>query len=198
MTLFQKIQSFDYYVSSKVNGEWHNNFFDVFFLLMREAAVWLPLYIFLLLFMVINFKRQGWLWSMYLGVTVIISNYISSNLIKDNIMRLRPCQDPALFGKVRIVAGYCPSSSSFTSSHAANHFTVAMFIYLTLRHVAGKWVAWFFLWAAIICYAQIYVGVHFFTDVISGALAGIIIGYIAAKIFNSKAGLRSSNYLQRV
>ena len=197
MTLYQRILELDYYVSSKVNGEWHTGFFDVAFLLVREAAIWLPLYVFLLVFIVMNFKKQGWIWGGYLGMTVIISNYISSNLIKDNIMRLRPCQDPALFGKIRALANYCPSSSSFTSSHATNHFTVAMFIYLTLRNVAGKMVAWFFLWAAVISYAQVYVGVHFFTDVICGAIAGIIIGYIAALIFNSKVGLGNANYLRK-
>lgn len=198
MTLFHQIQNFDYFISSKVNGEWHNDFFDVVFLLMREAAVWLPVYIFLLLFMVTNFRKPGWFWSLSLGITVIISNFISSNLIKDNIIRLRPCQDPELFGKIRILANYCPSSSSFVSSHATNHFALAMFIYLTLRKIAGKWVSWFFLWAALISYAQVYVGVHFFTDVISGAIAGIIIGYIAAMIFNSKTGLKPSIYLQSV
>ncbi|GAC1388846.1 MAG: hypothetical protein NVSMB45_18710 [Ginsengibacter sp.] len=197
MTFYQRIQEFDYYVSSKVNGEWHTDFFDVVFLLMREAAVWLPLYVFLLVFIVMNFKKQGWIWGGFLGVTVVISNYISSNLIKDNIMRLRPCQDPALYGKIRALANYCPSSSSFTSSHATNHFTIAMFIYLTLRNIAGKWVAGFFLWAALISCAQVYVGVHFFTDVTGGAIAGIIIGYIAALIFNMKIGLGTTNYLQK-
>ena len=46
-----------------------------------------------------------------------------------------------------------------------------------------------FVWAFAICYAQVYVGVHFPLDVICGAIVGVIIGYIPAKIFNTKIGL---------
>lgn len=46
-----------------------------------------------------------------------------------------------------------------------------------------------FLWAFAISYAQVYVGVHFPFDVFCGAIAGLILGYIPAKIFNNKIGL---------
>lgn len=189
MSLTDTVKQFDYDLFSKINGSWHNSFFDTFFLLIREAALWIPFYIFLLLFITINFKRKGWWWAASLGLTVIISNYISSNLIKDHVLRLRPCHDPALFNKMRVLANYCPSSSSFTSSHATNHFAISIFIFLTFKNISGKWTVLIFLWAALISYAQVYVGVHFPTDVIAGAIAGTIIGYIAAKTFNKKVGL---------
>ena len=183
------VNNFDYSLFSKINGQWHVPFFDKVFLLFREAAFWIPLYFFLLLFITINFKKKGYWWTLYLTIAVIISNFVSSNLIKENIFRYRPCQDPFLIGKVRVLANYCPSSSSFTSSHATNHFAIAMFLFLTLKEVVGKWIGLIFIWSALICYAQVYVGVHFPTDVLAGAIGGTIIGYIAARIFNSKIGL---------
>ena len=48
---------------------------------------------------------------------------------------------------------------------------------------------WWFVWAATICYAQVYVGIHFPLDVTCGAIIGLILGYIIAKIFNQKIGL---------
>jgi undecaprenyl-diphosphatase len=88
---------------------------------------------------------------------------------------------------------YCPVSSSFTSSHAANHFAAAMFIFTTFRKtISPKW-AFLFLWAFAISYAQVYVGVHFPFDIFCGAIAGVILGYIPATIFNKKIGLEKPN-----
>jgi undecaprenyl-diphosphatase len=86
--------------------------------------------------------------------------------------------------------GYRPQSSSFTSSHAANHFGMAIFLYLTLKNDFGKWPLLFFLWAFSISFAQVYVGVHYPLDVTCGALIGILIGYLCGKSFNRNYGLQ--------
>jgi len=64
-----------------------------------------------------------------------------------------------------------------------------MFIFTTFKKsVSAKW-AFLFLWAAMISYAQVYVGVHFPFDIFCGAIVGVILGYIPASIFNKKFGL---------
>ena len=119
----------------------------------------------------------------------MMSDYVSSTLIKENFFRLRPCHDPVLSGNIRFLVAYCPQSSSFTSSHAVNHFAAAMFIFTTFKKsVSSKW-AFLFLWAAAISYAQVYVGVHFPFDILCGAVLGVILGYIPGAIFNNKVGL---------
>lgn len=75
-------------------------------------------------------------------------------------------------------------SSSFISSHATTHFGIAMFIYATLRDFAPYWMPLFFAWAAIIAYAQVYVGVHFPIDIFCGALVGCLIGFLISRLFN--------------
>ena len=183
------IKQFDYRLFEKMNGQWHNAFFDVFFPFIRESTVWWPFYFFLLLFATINFKTRGWLWVLFLIANVMLSDFVSSTLIKDNFFRLRPCHDPYLAGNIRVLVSYCPVSSSFTSSHAVNHFAAAMFIFTTFRKaVSQKW-ALLFLWAFAISYAQVYVGVHFPFDIFCGAIVGLITGYIPATIFNNKIGL---------
>ncbi|MEP6467754.1 MAG: phosphatase PAP2 family protein, partial [Parafilimonas sp.] len=47
----------------------------------------------------------------------------------------------------------------------------------------------FFFWAATISYGQVYVGVHYPTDVIGGAIIGSIVGYCVALVYNKKIGL---------
>jgi len=88
-----------------------------------------------------------------------------------------------------MLAEYCGQNGSFTSSHAANHFGMAVFLFLTLRSIIGKWSGLIFIWAAMICYAQVYIGVHFPFDVAGGALLGFIIGSLTASVFNKRFGL---------
>jgi undecaprenyl-diphosphatase len=186
------IKQFDYRLFARMNGQWHNSFFDVFFPFIREPTVWVPFYFFLVVFITINFKARGWFWVLFFLLNVMLSDYVSSTLIKDNFIRLRPCHDPFLVGHIRFLVSYCPESSSFTSSHAANHFAAAMFIFTTFRKaLSPNWGFLLFLWAFAISYAQVYVGVHFPFDIFAGAIVGVILGYIPAKIFNSKIGLET-------
>jgi membrane-associated phospholipid phosphatase len=189
----EAIKQLDYNLFYKVNGLWHNSFFDVFFPFIREPTVWVPFYFFLILFATLNFKVKGWIWVIFFLANAGLSDYVSSHLIKENFFRLRPCRDPALFDHIRFLVSYCPVSSSFTSSHAVNHFAAAMFIFTTFRKRLSPIWALVFIWAGAISYAQVYVGVHFPFDVFCGMIAGLILGYIPATIFNRKFGLELPN-----
>ena len=186
----QSLFEWDRAILRQINAVWHNPFFDWLMPFLRNADMWTPLYFFMLLFGVINYKKTGWWWILLGAVTVMLSDFVSSDLIKQNIHRLRPCNDPALAGWLRLIPGISfPQSSSFTSSHAANHFAMAMFFYLTLKNDIGKWAILFFVWAAAICYAQMYVGVHYPVDIICGGIIGVLIGYGTGSLFNKKWGL---------
>ena len=188
----EAIKQLDYNLFYKMNGLWHNSFFDVFFPFIREPTLWVPFYFFLIVFATLNFKVKGWIWVIFFLANAGLSDYVSSHLIKENFFRLRPCRDPVLFDHIRFLVSYCPVSSSFTSSHAVNHFAAAMFIFTTFKKaVSPKW-AFVFVWSFCIAYAQVYVGVHFPFDVFCGSIIGLIIGYIPAKIFNTKIGLQQN------
>jgi undecaprenyl-diphosphatase len=185
----QKILQGDYWLFSHINQRWTAPFLDNLLLFMREAEFWVPFYLFLLVFITMNFGRKGWLWSFYLIMAAIISDLISSHLIKDRLVyRLRPCGNPFWADSIRFLANYCPVSSSFTSSHASNHFAMAVFIYRTLRPVS-RWWSLVLVWAFLICYAQVYVGVHYPLDVISGGVLGSLIGWLVSFVFRQQAGM---------
>ncbi|MBS1497363.1 MAG: phosphatase PAP2 family protein [Bacteroidetes bacterium] len=173
-----------------LNGKWHNSFFDWLMPFVRNSMTWIPLYLFLLLFVAVNYKKDRWWWLAIAAATAIISDAISSDIIKENIWRTRPCSDPTLGDTVRFLLNYRPQSSSFTSSHAFNHFSMASYFYYTLKGKMGKWALLFFAWAGIISYAQVYVGVHFPIDVICGGLIGFVLGYLSAKSFNKNYELQ--------
>jgi membrane-associated phospholipid phosphatase len=185
----EQVFVYDKQLFRAINYDWSNSFFDWLMPWLRNSNVWIPLYFFLLIFTVINYKKTGWWWVIFAICTVILTDFVSSKIIKENIIRLRPCNDPAIADWVKVLVGYRPQSSSFTSSHATNHFGIAMFLYLTLKPYWGKWPLLFFVWAFSICFAQVYVGVHYPLDVTCGALIGILIGYLSGRSFNKYYGL---------
>ena len=183
------VKNMDYRLFAKMNGQWHNSFLDTVLPFIREPTLWVPLYFFLVIFALMNFKLKGWYWVLFFLINVTLSDYVSSTLIKGHLFRLRPCHDPLLLDHIRFLVSYCPVSSSFTSSHAANHFAAAMFIFTTFKKQVSPWWALLFLWAFAISYAQVYVGVHFPVDIFCGGIVGVILGYIPAKVFNRISGL---------
>jgi undecaprenyl-diphosphatase len=184
---FSKILQGDYRLFSRVNQDWTSPFLDTVFLFIREAEFWIPFYLFLLLFSILNFEKKGWIWSLYLGMTVIVSDLLSSRLIDDHVFRLRPCANPLVAESIRFLAGDCPDSSGFISSLACNHFAMAFFIFRTLRHTSRWW--WLlFPWAFFISYAQVYVGTHFPLDLFWGGLLGSLIGWQTSRLFRFHAG----------
>jgi len=189
MYIPEGIKNLDYFLFSKLNGQWHNSFLDAAIPFIRESYFWIPFYFFLILFTTINFKIKGWYWVLFFIINAMLSDFVSSDIIKGAFFRIRPCHDPSLADTVRFLVSYCPVSSSFTSSHAVNHFAAAMFIFTTFKKPVSRYWGYIFLWAFFISYAQVYVGVHFPLDVFCGAIVGLILGYITAKIFNSRIGL---------
>ena len=77
---------------------------------------------------------------------------------------------------------------SFVSNHAANHFGIATFFFLTAKPLLKRWAYSGFAWAGLIAYAQVYVGIHYPLDVIGGALLGLLFGMFTGTLFNKRYG----------
>ena len=189
--MLSTLQNWDRWLFTKINHDWTNTFLDNVFPLWREAITWIPLYIFLLLFVLINFGRKAWPWIIGFLITVALSDQVSSHLITPLVNRSRPCLDIQLENHIRLLLNYCSDSRSFVSSHASNHFGLAFYIHYTLKPYFRKWGYGWFLWAATISYAQVYIGVHYPLDVICGAGLGSCIGYFTSFHFNNRIGLPS-------
>jgi undecaprenyl-diphosphatase len=181
----QQVFEADRYLFYIINNKSQNAFFDWLLPLVRNSNFWIPLYLFLLVFVLLNVKKAGWFILLIL-CTAALTDVLSSHIIKNNIFRLRPCNDASLADTIRVLAAYCPQSSSFTSSHAANHFGLATFASIALYPYAGKWIYLTFAWAFLIVYAQVYVGVHYPIDVIAGAILGVLAGLLTGRIYQRK------------
>ena len=186
--VIDQILEFDIWLFLKINTVLTHPIPDTIFPLWRDSQLWVPLYLFLIVFAWMNFGKQAWTWILFAIINVTLTDQASSSLIKKWVERIRPCNEEALVGKMRLLLEHCSGGFSFTSSHATNHFGFAMFVFLTTRHFMGKWSRWLFVWAATISYGQVYVGVHYPVDILMGALLGMGIGTLTAIYYNKKIG----------
>ena len=177
------LQNADQALFELINGKWTHPYLDIVMPWMRTSEHWFVFYLVLLGYL---FYQWGWKalqWLLSIALTIALTDQLSSFIFKPFVHRLRPCADPALISKVKLLIPACPSSFSFTSSHAANHFSLAIFIFITVTPIFKKIRYLFFVWAGIISYAQIYVGVHYPLDVLAGTIIGLVMGYAGAKLF---------------
>jgi undecaprenyl-diphosphatase len=192
LSLLEKILHADYWLMLRINKDWTSPWFDNVALFARESYVYVPFYLFLAMFMIMNFGKKGAWWVVTALAMAGVNDLLSSHVIKEIFDRPRPCRDPMMAHQIRFIAKYCGMNGSFISSHASNHFAAATFIFQTLKFISRKW-ALVFLWAAIISYSQVYVGVHYPSDVLCGAIFGMMIGYGASRFFETQIGLVNSH-----
>ena len=173
----------DQYLFELINTEWANPFFDFILPLFREKLIWAPLYLFVISYALLNLKAQKWYFLFLLLVTVSMTDLTSSELIKKTVKRPRPCHEISNLEPIQVRV-HCGSGYSFTSSHAANHFAVAVFLIFTLfkRYRWAK--VLLFFWAFTISFAQVYVGVHYPLDILGGALVGTSYALLMAWFFD--------------
>jgi undecaprenyl-diphosphatase len=192
LPLTEKILHADYWLLLKINRTWQHPVLDDLALFVREALLHVPLYVFLAFFMILNFGKRG-LWWVVAGLALAgVSDFLSSHVIKEIFDRPRPCRDPVMAHHIRMLAQRCGMNGSFISSHASNHFAAAMFISGTMRPLGRGW-SLFFVWAAVIAYAQVYVGVHYPSDVICGAIFGCLLGKVAVGLFNKRSSFANQH-----
>jgi len=183
LSLMEYILNLDESIFILINRTWQNDFFDWILPYWRNKKFWIPLYLLFSLFLYTKVGKKSLWILLFLGLTVAASDLTSSFLIKESIERIRPCNDPAFMKNVFLRVP-CGSGYSFTSSHAANHFAVAMFLILILGGRLKRWRYVLLFWAISIGFAQIYVGVHYPLDVLFGFLVGGIIGYLGAYLYH--------------
>jgi undecaprenyl-diphosphatase len=116
------------------------------------------------LWLMIRGGRKGRTAGILLVLSIIVSDQFSSSVLKHLVGRIRPCH--TLQG-VRLLVD-CGSGFSFPSSHAVNNFAGAAILSQYYRKYAWGW----FSFASLISLSRPYIGVHYPSDVLGGALIG--------------------------
>ncbi len=156
-------------------------FMDQVMYALSGKLIWAPLYIAILVYLGIRYKRRFFLMLLFIILAVALSDQTSVQLFKNTVQRLRPCHEPALEGLVHLVNGECGGKWGFVSSHAANSFNVAL---ISLLFIRKRWYTIsIIIWALVVGYSRIYLGVHYPGDVICGSILGAFVGWSMYKLY---------------
>jgi len=159
-----------------------SSFLDVAVPFLTNSRNWIPVYSLAALFLVWKYKWRGVRIVCAVAIMVGAANTITNVLVKEFIERPRPCATDAvgayIISWIRLPDGM-RFGFSMPSSHAVNNFATAMFFFILFP--SRKIFLWFFIVATIVASTRLYLGLHYPSDTLAGAIMGIGIGYVFAK-----------------
>ncbi|MFC4636259.1 phosphatase PAP2 family protein [Dokdonia ponticola] len=158
-------------------GNW-----DHFWLFVTKIENWIPLYIlFFFLFWKKLPRKKALLATLFtfilMGLTLGLTN-----LVKNSVARIRPSNEPDFNGLVKVLQEN--PDFSFFSGHSAVSFAVSVFVILILKSHT-KWIWGILIWPFLFALSRIFVGVHYPSDLLVGAIIGILLAVISRKLLRS-------------
>lgn len=172
--------SFDTTLTLLLNGS-DSVWLDHFAMLCTKPIEWVALYLILIVALAKNQNRPT-LWYILggLALCVLISDQVSSSIVKPLVCRPRPTHDPAIMHLIDTVNNYRGGHYGFFSSHAANTMSVAVFLSMIIRQRLSTFVL--VSWSLLNCWTRLYLGVHFAGDIVVGLVFGAVVGYCVYRL----------------
>jgi undecaprenyl-diphosphatase len=184
MGFVDKIEQIDRQLLFAVNGA-NSPLFDTIMWWVSKPAFGIPFY---LLFVFLLYKHFGWKSALIIvlstGAAVGLADLSAKYLFKEMFERFRPSQNFEIKDQLHYVNSYHGGMYGFVSSHAANMFSIAMLLGLWLKKKIRYSLHFLLIWAALIGYSRVYLGVHYPSDVLCGALLGMSIAFLMYKVIS--------------
>ena len=156
--------------------------FDSFWTTLSKVEANILMYLFLIcLFFYVQKIRPKFLNVFYLIFVIALMITITdqgANFFKDSFQRLRPCYNESIKDTLRLVKENCGGKYGFFSAHASNSFSLAIFFGLLFKNRIRYIILITIVYASLISYSRIYLGVHFPLDIIIGSSFGLCLGFI--------------------
>lgn len=163
-------------------------FFDNFWIYLSYKEANILFYLLLLIFYLsINSSKLSEIFYLlvFIAIMITIADQ-TANLFKDTFQRLRPCYDEVLKDSIRLVKNSCGGKYGFFSAHASNSFSLAIFFGLLYKNKFRYVIYISLVFASLISYSRIYLGVHFPLDIFFGSIFGITVGFLIFRIYDNR------------
>lgn len=179
--MIEFLESLDTKLLLAING-CNSPLFDNFFYYISQTLVSLPIYIFVIWNLFVLYKNmRGWIVLMAIILSVGLSDLISVNFFKEVFLRFRPSHNLLIQDSLHYVKNYKGGMYGFVSSHAANTFAFAIISSLFIRR--KNVIIILCVWASIVSYSRIYLGVHYPADVFVGACVGTTVSIVLYRLY---------------
>ncbi len=156
------------YLNSK-----HNPFFDGLMYAISGKKIWFPLYLAIFGHLIYTYRKKAIIPILSLVLLIGLADFTASKIFKPNAKRYRPTHERTLEGMVHTVDEYEGGTYGFFSSHASTTYVFSFFLVFLLGK-QKKYYYWLLLWASVIAYSRIYLGVHYPLDILAGAFCGLL------------------------
>lgn len=178
----EEIKQLDWDIMLLLN-DWGNDTVDLIFNIITHKFYAIPLYLILLyiLYKKLN-QKQLIIALISIAIMITISDQLAMLFKNTLIQRLRPFREPALEGLISKV-GKSGGTYGYYSGHASSAFALAVYLWHHFKKSHRNLGYFMFFWAALVAYSRVYLGVHYPADILTGAIAGSLIGWMCYKLY---------------
>lgn len=179
--MLETLMEYDRAMFLLING-WNSPFFDEMMYFVSKVWIWAPLYLTFIMYAIRRWKLES-IWIIVAMILCVVATDQLTNLTKDIFQRLRPSHEPSLEGLVHHVNGYIGGKYGFVSGHSSNSFGFAMLSSLMIRN--RTYTLSVFMWASLVAYSRVYLGVHYPFDIMGGMVLGILVAWFVFTVMEN-------------
>lgn len=179
----ETLEAWDRAIVLAVNG-WHQPWLDEVMWIVSGKLTWFPIWLLFLYWAFQTLERKHfWIFLACALASIGIADFTASQLIKEGIQRYRPSHNMLLneqlhFYQISAKDKYLGGLYGFVSNHASNFFAILSWVAILFWNSRRGFVFVMFGAAVLVAFSRLYLGVHYLSDLIGGAIWGILISYL--------------------